>query len=185
MSRIGKTPIEIPKGVTVEVKGDLVMIKGSKGTLNRKLMQGLSAKLQEGQLILEADEQVEGIGKFHGLYRALMNNMVKGVVEGYEKRLSLVGVGFRAQVMGSNLDLKVGFSHPTSLPIPKEVKVEVDSKTNEIIISGADKQVVGQFAANVRAMKKPEPYKGKGIRYKDEYVRKKAGKAAAAAKGPA
>jgi large subunit ribosomal protein L6 len=185
MSRIGKTPIEIPKNVQVEVKGDQVMTKGPKGTLTRHLMKGLSAKIVEGNLIIEADESILGIGKFHGLTRALLMNMVKGVAEGYEKRLSLVGVGFRAAVAGSKLDLKIGFSHPTSVPIPKDIKVEVDAKTNEIIISGPDKQLVGQFSADVRGMKKPEPYKGKGIRYKDEYVRKKAGKAAAAAKGPA
>jgi large subunit ribosomal protein L6 len=182
MSRIGKTPIEIPKNVTVEVKNDQVTVKGPKGTLTLKLMKGLSAALNEGFLIVEGDASMS---KFHGLYRALLNNMVVGVSQGYEKRLSLVGVGFRAAVTGNKLDLKIGFSHPTFLPIPKEIKVEVDGKTNEIVISGADKQLVGQFSANVRAMKKPEPYKGKGIRYKDEYVRKKAGKAAAVAKGPA
>ncbi len=185
MSRIGKAPIEISKGVQVDVKGDLVTIKGPKGTLTRQMMKGLIAKIADGSLILEADETIEAIGKFHGLYRALLKNMVTGVSEGYEIRLALVGVGFRAAVMGSKLDLKIGFSHPTSVPIPSGIKVEVDSKTNEIIISGPDKQLVGQFSADVRAMKKPEPYKGKGIRYKDEYVRKKAGKAAAAAKGPA
>jgi large subunit ribosomal protein L6 len=185
MSRIGKTPIEILKGVTVDIKGDLVAVKGPKGTLTRQLMKGLVAKVVEGSLILEADETIEGIGKFHGLYRALLNNMVKGVFEGYEKRLTMIGVGFRASVMGNKLDLKIGFSHPTFVLIPKDIKVEVDSKTNEIVISGADKQLVGQFSADVRAMKRPEPYKGKGIRYKEEYVRKKAGKAAAAAKGPA
>jgi len=177
MSRLGKTPIPLPKGVEVKVQNETVQIKGPKGTLNFTLAKGISLRMEEGHVIVVRDEAVEMPKTTQGLHRALINNMVIGVTKGFEKKLSLVGVGYRAAVQGQFLDLQLGFSHPTKLKIPSTVQVAVD-KSTLIIITGIDKHTVGQFAAMVRAQRPPEPYKGKGIRYEDEYVRKKAGKAA-------
>lgn len=179
MSKLGKAPIPLPKGVEVKVEGSAVHVKGPKGALSYPLEKGISVKVAEGKIIVEKDEKVSMPKTTHGLLRALINNMVQGVSKGYEKKLSLVGVGYRAALAGNTLDLQLGFSHPTKVKIPSEVKVAVD-KSVTIIITGIDKHAVGQFAAAVRAKKPPEPYKGKGIRYEDEYVRKKAGKAAKA-----
>lgn len=179
MSRLGKTPIPLPKNVEIKVAAGEVQVKGPKGTLTHALPEGISIKI-DGQLaIVEKDEAVEMPKTTHGLFRALINNMVIGVSQGFEKRLSLVGVGYRATIQGHLLDLQLGFSHPTKIAIPKTVQITVD-KSVLIVIQGIDKQAVGQFAAAVRAMRPPEPYKGKGIRYENEYVRKKAGKAAKA-----
>jgi large subunit ribosomal protein L6 len=177
MSRLGKTPIPLPKGVEIKAAPDgTLQVKGPKGALQLKLPPGISFQLQEGAALLTRDEaKVEG--RMHGLFRALLKNHIVGVVEGFEVRLSMVGVGYRANVAGNKLDLQVGFSHPTVLEIPKTLQVVVDKGTL-IIIKGADRKEVGQFAAAVRAVKPPEPYKGKGIRYEEEYVRKKEGKAA-------
>ncbi|SRR3989339_715052 len=177
MSRLGKTPVLIPKGVKVKVVGDQVTVEGSKGTLSKPLYKGFSLKIEEEQLFVEVDEAVKNPPSFQGLVRALVSCMIQGVSKGFEKKLSLIGVGYRASVQGQVLDLQLGFSHPTQLPIPKTIQVAVE-KSVVITVSGIDKQVVGQFAAEVRAKKPPEPYKGKGIRYENEYVRKKAGKAA-------
>ncbi|MBX7067266.1 MAG: 50S ribosomal protein L6 [Parachlamydiales bacterium] len=178
MSRLGKTPIPIPKGVEVKPAADgAVMIKGPKGQLDIKLPTGLSLKVEGQEAVLSCDESLLPQKAFYGLYRSLLKNNVIGVHEGYEIKLSLVGVGYRANVQGHKLDLQLGFSHPTWLTIPKGIVVEVDKGTS-ISIKGADKRLVGQFAAQVRGMKPPEPYKGKGIRYENEYVRKKEGKAA-------
>lgn len=179
MSKLGKSPIPLPKGVEIKVDSEAIHVKGPKGTLSYPLTKGISVKVQEGVAIVERDDKVEMPKTTHGIYRALLNNMVVGVSKGFEVRLMMMGVGYRAAVQGQKIDLQVGFSHPTQLPIPKAVQVAVD-KSNIIIITGIDKQVVGQFAASVRAVKPPEPYKGKGIRYEKEYVRKKAGKAAKA-----
>lgn len=178
MSRLGKTPIPIPKGVEIKtVKDGLVTFKGPKGNLELKLPSGLQLKV-EGQVAhLECDEAKIAQKSFYGLYRSLIKNNVVGVAEGYEIKLSLVGVGYRANVAGHKLDLQLGFSHPTWVEIPKAIQVAVDKGTS-ISIKGADKKEVGQFAAAVRGMKPPEPYKGKGIRYENEFVRKKEGKAA-------
>ncbi len=177
MSRLGKSPISLPKGVEVKVEGQKIQVKGPKGTLTRPLEKGLSIKVQEGKVLVEKDEKVTLPKTAHGLLRALLNNMIIGVSKGFEKKLSLVGVGYRAALAGKSLDLQLGFSHPTKMQIPEGVQVAVD-KSVAIVISGIDKHAVGQFAAAVRAKKPPEPYKGKGIRYEEEYVRKKAGKAA-------
>jgi large subunit ribosomal protein L6 len=178
MSRLGKTPIPIPKGVEVKAsKEGSISMKGPKGQLELKLPVGLHLRI-EGQVAhLECDEKLIPKKSFYGLYRSLINNNVQGVLEGYEVKLTLIGVGYRANVQGNKLDLQLGFSHPTWLEIPKGVQVLVDKGTS-IIIKGPDKREVGQFAAAVRGMKPPEPYKGKGIRYENEYVRKKEGKAA-------
>jgi large subunit ribosomal protein L6 len=177
MSRLGKTPVLIPKGVEVKVVDGIVHVKGPKGSLNAALKKGFSIKMDGDNLFVEVEESIQNPPSFHGLMRALVRNLVEGVSKGFEKKLTLIGVGYRAAIQGQLLDLQLGFSHPTQVPIPKGLQVTVDKSTT-IIINGSDKQCVGQFAAQVRAMKPPEPYKGKGIRYENEHVRKKAGKAA-------
>lgn len=177
MSRFGKTPIPLPEKVEVTLANGVITAKGPKGTLAIPSQNGISVRIESGRLFVEKDEKIEMPKTTHGLYRALVNNLVQGVSKGFEVRLGLVGVGYRAAVQGQMLDLQLGFSHPTQLPIPKGVQITVD-KSVTIIISGIDKHLVGQFAAQVRGMKPPEPYKGKGIRYENEYVRKKDGKAA-------
>lgn len=178
MSRLGKTPIQIPKGVEIKAAKDgNVQVKGPKGALTLKLPAGLHLKFEGDFVVLERDEKVMPESDLHGLFRSLIKNQMIGVTDGYEVRLTMVGVGYRANVQGTKLDLQVGFSHPTSVEIPKAIQVAVDKGTL-IVIKGSDKREVGQFAAAVRAIKPPEPYKGKGIRYESEYVRKKEGKAA-------
>lgn len=177
MSRLGKAPIPLPKGVEVKVSGNQVSVKGPKGTLTQELPKGISARVEDQLLLVLRDDAVEMPKPTYGLMRATLNNMVVGASKGFEKRLALVGVGYRAAIQGHKLDLQLGFSHPTQIVIPKTVQVVVD-KSVTIIITGTDKHAVGQFAAAVRAMKPPEPYKGKGVRYEEEYVRKKDGKAA-------
>jgi large subunit ribosomal protein L6 len=177
MSRLGKTPIPLPQGVEVKSEGQHVSVKGKKGTLTCALVDGLLIKVEGEQLLVMVQPDFDLPSAMHGLYRALLNNMVVGVSKGFEKRLSLVGVGYRAQVQGTSLDLQLGFSHPVKLPIPPAVQVAVD-KSVSILVTGVSKQAVGHFAAVIRAQRPPEPYKGKGIRYENEVVRKKAGKAA-------
>ncbi len=181
MSRLAKKAIPIPKGVEVKVSQTEITVKGPKGSLSRTLFDGILATVQEDGLMISRDEKKKVTNAILGLSWALIKNMVEGVSTGFEKKLKLIGVGFRANLKGNKLDLQVGYSHPTLLSIPEGLQVKVDPKAVEITITGADKQLVGGFAATVRDMKKPEPYKGKGIRYIDEYVRKKAGKAAKAA----
>lgn len=177
MARYGKTPIPLPKGVEAKFQNGQFTAKGTKGSLSLPIPEGISVKIEDANIFVEADEKVEMPKPTHGLYRSMISNIIVGVSKGYEKRLSLVGVGYRANLVGNNLDLQLGFSHPLKVAIPNSIKVTVD-KSVLIVISGMDKQAVGQFAATVRSMRPPEPYKGKGIRYEDEYVRKKAGKAA-------
>lgn len=177
MSRYGKSPITVPKGVELKLAQGIARVKGPKGELTLPVKEGVSLSFEGDLVTIELDPAKELSKAMHGLYRSLINNMIIGVTKGFEKRLSLVGVGYRAAVQGHHLDLQLGFSHPTKLEIPKDIKVSVD-KSVLIVINGCDKQQVGQFAAVVRAKRPPEPYKGKGIRYEDEYVRKKAGKAA-------
>lgn len=177
MSRLGKSPILLPEKVEVKIADGMVHAKGPKGNISIPVEKGISVKIEDNKLFVLKDENVEMPKPTHGLMRALINNMVIGVTKGFETRLGLVGVGYRAAVQGQKLDLQLGFSHPTQIAIPKGVNVTVD-KSVTIIIQGIDKHLVGQFAASVRGMKPPEPYKGKGIRYEGEFVRKKAGKAA-------
>lgn len=177
MSRKGKLPIPVPKGVEVNVKDCHVSIKGPKGTLHQDIRPGIRITVNDNQIHVTLPESSEDLGNFHGLYRSLISNMVDGVTKGFEKKLEMIGVGYRAAVQGHLLDLQMGYSHPTKLDIPQDLQVKVEK--NIMTISGADKQKVGQFAASVRRIRPPEPYQGKGIRYVDEYVRKKAGKAAA------
>ena len=173
MSRIGKTPIEITSGVEVVVNADSVEIKGPKGTLAQSIPEGIEVQKEEETIIVKRDNDLRETKALHGLVRSLLNNMVHGVTEGYQKQLELVGVGYRAQSKGSNaLELQLGFSHPVKYSAPEGITLEVPSQT-EINISGIDKQVVGQVAADIRALKKPEPYKGKGIRYVGEHILRK------------
>ncbi len=177
MSRYGKTPVALPKGIELKIAEGIAKVKGPKGELNLPIKQGIQVKIEEEQVLILSDEKIDLPKAMHGLFRSLIQNMIIGVSQGFEKRLSLVGVGYRAAVQGKQLDLQLGFSHPTKLEIPQNLQVSVEKNTL-IIIQGIDKQAVGQFAATVRAMRSPEPYKGKGIRYFNERVRKKAGKAA-------
>jgi large subunit ribosomal protein L6 len=176
MSRIGKAPIDIPTGVDVTVKGQSVTVKGPKGALTRVMDEPITAKVDDGVLTVERLDDARQNKALHGLFRALLNNMVIGVEKGFSKELAILGVGYRAALKGKTLELQVGFSHVVNLETPDGITVEVPEPT-KIIVSGIDKELVGQHAANIRAVKKPEPYKGKGIRYVDEYVRRKAGKA--------
>jgi large subunit ribosomal protein L6 len=177
MSRKGKLPIPLPKGVEVKVSKDNVAVKGPKGTLQQKLVPGVTVDVKPDHIEVSVPETDRKMSKFHGLYRTLIFNMINGITQGFEERLEMIGVGYRAAVQGNLLDVSVGFSHPTKVEIPAGIQVKVEKNTL-IIINGIDKQAVGQFAAQVRAMRPPEPYQGKGIRYVGEYVRRKAGKAA-------
>lgn len=178
MSRKGKLPIPLPKGVEAKVVNDEVTIKGPKGSVHQKLVPAIQVTVENDHIIVALADQRQNEGHFHGLFRSLIQNMVIGASHGFEKKLEMIGVGYRASVMGNELDLQIGFSHPTRLPIPQGVHVKVEKNT-VIHITGIDKQAVGQFAATIRAVRPPEPYQGKGIRYSGEYVRKKDGKAAA------
>jgi len=169
MSRVGKMPIAVPQGVDVQIKADQISIKGSLGTLTRPINSLVTVKNEGGKLMFTpANDSVEA-DAMSGTMRALVANMVSGVSKGFEKKLTLVGVGFRAQAAGQKLNLQIGFSHPVAKDMPAGIKVECPTQT-EIIIKGSDRQVVGQIAAEVRAIRPPEPYKGKGIRYADERV---------------
>jgi large subunit ribosomal protein L6 len=178
MSRVGKQPIGIPDGVTVSVEGGEVMAKGPKGTLRCLVPEGIGAKVEEGKLVFDRPDDSKQARSRHGLARALANNMVVGVSTGFAKRLEIEGVGYRADVKGKVLNLLLGFSHPVAMDIPEGLTVKVEANTR-LAIAGADKQVVGQFAADIRSLRPPEPYKGKGIRYHDEHIRRKVGKAGA------
>ncbi|MFV2038805.1 MAG: 50S ribosomal protein L6 [Acidimicrobiales bacterium] len=178
MSRIGKTPIKLPSGVEVSIDGPNVEVKGPKGTLSHSLPSRIGISQQDGTVVLSrVDDETESKA-LHGLSRSLVNNMVVGVSDGYRKSLEIVGVGYRAQAKGKDrIELQLGFSHPVFVQAPEGIEFDVPVQT-EINIIGIDKQVVGQVAADIRALKKPEPYKGKGIRYVGEHIDRKAGKAA-------
>lgn len=178
MSRIGKTPIEIKSGIEISISESTVEVKGPKGSLTQEIPEGISLEKHDEVLIVSRSNDLRETKALHGLIRSLINNMVIGVTEGYQKELQLVGVGYRAQAKGKNaLELQLGFSHPVNFSAPEGIEFNVPSQT-EINISGIDKQVVGQVAADIRALKKPEPYKGKGIRYVGERIIRKAGKTA-------
>jgi large subunit ribosomal protein L6 len=177
MSRKGKLPVQLPKGIEAKLDKGVFSVKGPKGTLTLNILNGLELEIAPNSVLVKIDEAREELKPMHGLYRALVNNMVDGVHHGFEKRLEMIGVGYRAAVQGHHLDVQVGQSHPLKLDIPQGINVKIEK--NLIIITGPNKQAVGQFAAEIRAAKPPEPYQGKGIRYVGEYVRKKAGKAAA------
>jgi large subunit ribosomal protein L6 len=176
MSRIGRQPIPIPAGVEVEVAGGRVSVKGAKGALAIELHPAMSVAVVDGSVVVSRPSDESQHRALHGLTRSLIANMVEGVTNGYSKTLEIQGVGYRAALKGSALEIAVGYSHPVTVPAPKGITFEVPQPTR-IVVSGTDKQAVGQIAANIRAIRKPDPYKGKGIRYQGEYVRKKAGKA--------
>ncbi|KAB1155183.1 50S ribosomal protein L6 [Tenacibaculum aiptasiae] len=181
MSRIGKNPIALPQGVEVKVDGNVVTVKGKLGELTQELKSDITVKIEDGTLTVERPSDNKDHRAAHGLYRALINNMVEGVTKGYTKELELVGVGYRASNQGQKLDLALGFSHNIVLNLAPEVKVETVSEKgkNPIVkLTSHDKQLVGQVAAKIRSFRKPEPYKGKGIKFVGEVLRRKAGKSA-------
>ena len=169
MSRVGKMPIAVPKGVDVSIQGEQITVKGTLGTLVRQANPLVSVKADGGTVVFAPADESAAANAMSGTMRALVANMVNGVTKGFERKLNLVGVGFRAQAQGQKLNLQIGFSHPVAKDMPAGIKVETPTPT-EIVIKGADRQVVGQIAAEVRAIRPPEPYKGKGIRYSDEKV---------------
>jgi large subunit ribosomal protein L6 len=182
MSRIGNNPITITEGVTVTQEGAVVMVKGKLGELSQEVDSCISVKIDGNIITLSRESDDKDHRALHGLYRALIANMIEGVANGYSKKLELRGVGYRAAVSGNALDISTGYSHNIVFEIPTELKVTAETEKGKspiVTVAGIDKQLVGAFAARVRAERKPEPYKGKGIRYVDEYVRKKAGKTAA------
>lgn len=179
MSKIGKQPILIPEGVTVEVNAKKVSVKGPKGELARSLPRKIEAKISDGSVIVTRKDDTKASMSLHGTYRSLISNMVKGVFGGYSRQLELVGTGFRAEASGKTLSLTVGFSHPVKIEAPEGITFKVEKSI--ITVEGIDKEAVGQVAASIRSVRPPEPYKGKGIKYIDEVVRRKPGKAAAKA----
>jgi large subunit ribosomal protein L6 len=177
MSRVGKLPITIPQGVEVKVsEANLVTVKGPLGELSEQIDKDLKIVIDGDTLTVERPSDLKRFRALHGLSRALINNLVEGVTKGYEKKLQIIGVGYRATKKGKNLDLQLGFSHPVSMEDPEGITTECPTNT-EIVVKGINKQLVGNYAAKIRDWRKPEPYKGKGIRYVDEYVRRKEGKA--------
>ena len=178
MSRIGKMPVDIPSGVEVAINGNQITVKGPKGSLSRVLHKDMIIKKEDSKIIVERPSDEKNHRALHGLTRSLINNMVIGVVNGFEKRLALEGVGYRAAKQGDKLVLTVGYSHPVEFDPPEGIEFEVPA-ANRIVVKGIDKDLVGQIAANIRAVREPEPYKGKGIRYENEVVRRKEGKTGA------
>src|SRR6476620_2894077 len=182
MSRIGKQPVTIPSGVTVTVSNDnMIAVKGPKGELKQPIDRDIKVQVQDGQVILGRPTDQIRHRAMHGLYRALIANMMKGVTDGYKRNLELIGVGFKASNQGNVLDLSLGYSHNIIFEVPKELKVATAQEKGQnptILLEGIDHQLIGQVAAKIRGLRKPEPYKGKGVRYVGEVVRKKAGKAA-------
>lgn len=176
MSRIGKKPIEIPSGVTIDVKDNLVTVKGPKGEDSQLVSKNLKLEQEENELLVITSENPTKIeNQEHGLYRSLISNMVLGVTEGYQKTLQIEGTGYRAQKQGKTLVMNLGFSHQVKMDDPEGIEVEVPNDRT-IVVKGINKQLVGQYAANIRNWRKPEPYKGKGIRYEGEHIRRKVGK---------
>lgn len=181
MSRIGKSPIAIPAGVIVQVKDNVVTVKGPKGELTQEVNPDITVEIEGNQIELKRPTDERQHRAMHGLYRALIHNMVVGVSEGYKKEMELVGVGYRANATGQVLDLSLGFSHAIYIKLPKEIKVEAKTERNKnplIILESSDKQLLGQVCAKIRSLRKPEPYKGKGIKFVGEIIRRKSGKSA-------
>lgn len=176
MSRIGKKPIDLPQGVEIKIdEKNLVTVKGPMGTLSQQISKEITVEVEDGSINVNRPSDLKKHKSLHGLSRSLVANMVEGVTKGYEKKLEIVGVGYRANKQGNNVVLSLGFSHPVELTAPEGITLEVPSQT-EIIVKGIDKQLVGNYAAKIRAYRKPEPYKGKGVRYAGEIIRRKEGK---------
>ena len=178
MSRVGKRPINIPQGIKVQKQDNVVYVEGPKGKLNHSLPQGINIDIKDNMIVVTRSTSGKQQRELHGLARALIANMIKGTTEGFSKQLEIIGVGFKAQVSGKKLVLNLGFSHPIEYQIPDGITIETPKPT-QIVVKGINKQAVGEVAAEIRDFYKPEPYKGKGIRYVGEYVRKKAGKTVA------
>lgn len=181
MSRIGKSPITIPSGVEVKIDGNIVSVKGPKGTLTQDIDSCVTLSLEDGVITFSRESDSPAHRAKHGLYRALVNNMITGVSEGYKKELEIIGVGYRATATGQLLELSLGYSHPIVFEIPSEIKVSADTQKGKapvVTLESFDKQLIGQVAAKIRSLRKPEPYKGKGIRFVGEDIRRKAGKSA-------
>jgi large subunit ribosomal protein L6 len=178
MSRIGKKEIPLPKGVEVREDGGTVVVKGPKGSMSTPLVPGISVNIENNVVKFERRDEERKTRAFHGLMRALVANNVKGVSEGFKRELDIVGVGYRAEVKGKEVVFQLGYSHPVRFAIPEGIDITVDAKTGHITITGIDRQKVGQTAAEIRGLREPDPYKGKGIKYSDEVIRRKAGKAA-------
>lgn len=177
MSRIGRMPVVVPNGVTVDIKGSNIRVKGPKGELARTLPGSMQISLEDGQILVNRPDDEATHRALHGMTRALISNMVEGVSTGFQKILEVNGVGYRAEMSGKNLVLYVGYSHPVTVEPPAGISFETDARTRQVKILGADKEQVGQISANIREIRPPEPYKGKGIKYLDEKIRRKAGKA--------
>ncbi len=177
MSRVAKMPIEVPQDVQVQISGQVVNVKGAKGALTHRVHELVTVKMDKSIITVTSNSESKESKALSGTTRAVLGNMVKGVAHGFERKLEIVGVGFRAQVEGKKLNLLLGYSHPVNFDIPDDVTIETPSQT-EIIIKGVDKQRVGEVAAHIRAYRKPEPYKGKGVRYSDEHIRRKEAKKA-------
>jgi large subunit ribosomal protein L6 len=179
MSRIGKKPIPIPQGVKVQVEGSTVRAEGPKGKLMQPVPAGLQAKVDNGSLVIDRQGDDRRVRALHGLTRSLVANMVAGVKDGFERKLEIVGIGYRAQMQGKAIQLALGYSHPVVFPLPDGISAEIDKQVG-ITLRGADKALLGETAAKLRALRKPDPYKGKGIKYADEVIRRKVGKKAGA-----
>lgn len=175
MSRVGKAPIPIPNGVSVAIDGTMVRVKGPKGELSRTISTRISVVEKDSEVVLDRDGDDKQAKSFHGLYRQLINNMVVGVTDGFSRNLVINGVGYRAELKGDVLTLNLGYSNPIDFAVPEGVLVELDGP-NKVKVSGIDKELVGKTASEIRGLRPPEPYKGKGVRYEDEYVRRKVGK---------
>jgi large subunit ribosomal protein L6 len=178
MSRIGKKPIGVPKGVTVSVKPGAVEVKGPKGTLTQRVPPGILFEVKDAQLVATPERPDPELGKFHGLARSLMANAVEGVTNGFKRELDIVGVGYRAEVKGKQVVFALGYSHPVVFDVPAGIDVAIDKQTH-VTVTGIDRQLVGQVAANIRRLRKPDPYKQKGVRYTGEVLKKKVGKTGA------
>jgi len=177
MSRIGKKPIDIPKGVEVKLEGSKVKVKGPKGELAMILPMGISVRTDDGKIYLERASESKEVKSLHGLSRSLIGNMVTGVTQGFQKVLEITGTGYRAQVQGKKLMMTLGYSHPVEFPLPEGITASVDQKQTTLTLSGIDKQLLGQVAADIKALRPPDAYKGKGVRYAGERLKLKVGKA--------
>jgi len=177
VSRIGKMPVPIPQGVEVKADGDLVRVKGPKGELENRIPAGLSVKIDGGQVVVGRSNDEKTQRALHGLLRSLLANSVQGVTKGFSRDLEIVGVGYKAEVKGKAVVFSLGYSHPVNFPIPEGISVALDAKAGKLTVSGADRQKVGQTAAEIRKLRVPDPYKAKGIKYADEVIRRKVGKA--------
>ena len=179
MSRIGKKPIVIPQGVKVQIEKDLVRAEGPKGKLSQRVPAGLSVAVENGHMVEAREGDARQVRALHGLARSLLANMVSGVKDGFERKLDIVGIGYRAQLQGRNIQLALGYSHPVIFPLPEGITAEIEKQT-AITLRGPDKALLGETAAKLRELRKPDPYKGKGIKYADEVIRRKVGKKAGA-----